>query len=150
MLANTLKNAGIGFLLGMLIGNLITIATSLANGNQQIFFTDVLLQRTGSPGMALLVLTVCSGLYGALCWAGISFYRIETWSLLKAALSHFALVSLGFWPFAVYLGWFELNLESVIVVTGIDAVIYAIIFLCMSARYQREVKQLNDMLGGAA
>ena len=32
----------------------------------------------------------------------------------------------------------------------IDAVIYAIIFLCMSARYQREVKQLNDMLGGAA
>ena len=150
MLEKTLKLMGIGFLLGMAIGDFITIITSLASGSELLFFTDLLLERVGSEALALLVQTVLSGVYGALCWAGIMFDEIESWGLLKAAVLHYLIIVLGFLPFAGYLGWTSFDPVECLTRAGIQALAYAIIFLIMDARYRREVEQLNELLTDAA
>ena len=144
MLKDTIKRAAFGFLLGMIVGNVIAF---FANGSATVVNPE-LLARTGSVAAAILMQTLFSGLYGAIAMAGVSFYEIEEWSLLRAALTHYALITLTYIPIGLYLGWIRADdfvLEYGIVAL-MQAVVYFIIFLIMHARYKAEVRDMNEML----
>ena len=84
MLKKTLIRAGIGFLIGVLIGNLIAILTGNSEAEGVTFASRKLLLMSGeNAALAMLLQSFFSGIYGAVCFAGMSFYDSER--LLSAA-----------------------------------------------------------------
>ena len=95
MVAMTFKRAGFGFLLGMVVGVFIIIGMSFGAGGS-IVVPHKLLALTGSEAGALLAHVLISGLYGAIPWAGITFYEMDSWGLLKQAVVHYASYTAAF------------------------------------------------------
>ena len=122
MVATTLKRAGFGFLLGMVAGVFIVIGMSFAAGGS-IALPDKLLVMMGSEAGALLAQVLISGLFGAIPWAGISFYELDSWGLLKQAVVHYASYTVAFMILGYAAGW-------------------AIMYM----RYKAETKELNELL----
>lgn len=143
-----LKLAMIGFLLGMVIGNLISFLMCDKSSRPLVIVTDSLIQRTGSVTAAMIVNTLLSGLLGMASFAGVIFHDPEAfdWGMTKAALFHFLLIMTFNLPIAIYCGWVDPSFVSLLIWTGIMAVSYFIVWLIMYIRYKKETEELNKML----
>lgn len=145
MLKKTLKAAGIGFLLGIVIGNLIAFLTGNSDTGGITFASAKLLEMAGGNGtVAMLLQSLFSGLYGAVCFAGMSFYEIERMPLAVATALHCALIVLLFIPIALLLGWVS-QIETQLIISGIQLVCFFIIWLIMYAGFKKQVKELNEL-----
>ena len=145
MLKKTLIRAGIGFLIGMVIGNVIAILTGSSDTNGITFASVKLLEMAnGNAAVAMLLQSLFSGLYGALCFAGISFYEIERWPLALATFAHCAVIIFTFMPVALLLGWVG-SLIEILIIAGIQLVVFFIIWLSLYFGYKKQVRELNDM-----
>lgn len=145
MLKKTLKAAGIGFLIGMVIGNMIAILTGNSDTGGVTFASQKLLDMAGGNGtVAMLLQSLFSGLYGAVCFAGMSFYEIERMPLAAATALHCATIILLFIPIALFLGWVS-DITEILIIMSIQLVCFFIIWLIMWSIYKKQVKELNDM-----
>ena len=144
MVTTTLKRAGLGFLLGMVVGVFIVIGMSFGAGGS-IVVPQKLLALTGSEAGALLAHALISGLYGAIPWAGITFYEMDSWGLLKQAVVHYASYTMAFMVLGYAAGWVETPADMAFV-AGVFAVSHAIIWTIMYMRYKTETKELNELL----
>ena len=145
MLKKTLKAAGIGFLLGIVIGNLIAFLTGNSDTGGITFAPQKLLDMSGGNAViAMLLQSLFSGLYGAVCFAGMSFYEIERMPLAVATALHCALIVLLFIPIALLLGWVS-QIETQLMISGIQLVCFFIIWLIMYAGFKKQVKELNEL-----
>ena len=145
MLKKTLKMAGIGFLLGIVIGNLIAILTGNSDTGGVTFAPQKLLDMAGGKAIvAMLLQSLFSGLYGAACFAGMSFYEIERMPLAAATALHCALIILLFVPISLFLGWVS-KIETLLMISGIQLVCFFIIWLIMYAGFKKQVKELNEL-----
>ena len=145
MLKKTLKAAGIGFLLGIVIGNLIAFLTGNSDTGGITFAPQKLLDMSGgNEVIAMLLQSLFSGLYGAVCFAGMSFYEIERMPLAVATALHCALIVLLFIPIAFLLGWVS-QIETQLIISGIQLVCFFIIWLIMYAGFKKQVKELNEL-----
>ena len=140
LLVKTLKRAGFGFLLGVLIGNLI----SALSGWPDAFVTSILLEKAGGLSAAVLWQTFLSGVLGAVSFAGVSFYEIDRWPLLLTAAVHYLVIEATYLSIAFILGWLETAGQALIWIL-LCAAAYLIIFLIMWAIYRSQVKELNEM-----
>lgn len=145
MLKKTLKAAGIGFLLGIVIGDLIAFLTGNSDTGGITFASAKLLDMAGGNAViAMLLQSLISGLYGAVCFAGMSFYEIERMPLAVATALHCALIVLLFIPIALLLGWVS-QIETQLIISGIQLVCFFIIWLIMYAGFKKQVKELNEL-----
>ena len=144
MLAKTMKRAGIGFLLGIVIGYAISFLTGLDNPDVFISVPPRLLALTGSVPVSQVLQGVFSGIYGAICFGTMSFYEIERWPLALATGAHCAVIILLYIPVGLFLGWLN-NLLEILIVAGCQLVGFFIIWLIMNAIYKKQVKELNEM-----
>lgn len=145
MLKKTLKMAGIGFLLGIVIGNLIAILTGNSDTGGVTFAPQKLLDMAGGKAIvAMLLQSLFSGLYGAACFAGMSLYEIERMPLAAATALHCALIILLFVPISLFLGWVS-KIETLLMISGIQLVCFFIIWLIMYAGFKKQVKELNEL-----
>ncbi len=137
-----LKLCGIGFLMGVFIGNLITVFTSLPDGGG--LFTKRLLDLSGSEAMAALIQTISTGLLGAVSMGGVCFHEIENkhFGLLASAVSHLSLILVFYFPIAFLLGWIA-SLPEAMIMLAIMVASYFIIWFIMFLRYRAAVKELN-------
>ena len=145
MFLTTLKRAGLGILLGIAIGNLIAVITGFSTGEESRLISEGLIQKAGSEAMAFLLQTLFSGLYGAVCMAGMSLYEVEHWSMLRSYLVHYSIIILSYIPIALFLCWVQTPKELA-VITGIQTIAYFIIWLIIYAVYKAQVKELNQKL----
>ncbi len=146
MLMKTLKMAGLGFLIGAVVGNLIAILTGTFDSGGITFASEKLLDMSGgNAALSMLLQSLFSGLYGALCFAGISFYDIERCPLALATASHCAIIVLTFIPIALLLGWFS-NIVSLLIMSCIQLAAFFIIWLILYAVYKKQVKELNELM----
>ena len=146
MVAKTLKLAGFGFLAGMVVGALIAVAIGFANGGSLNWPDSKLFAMTGSEAGALLAQMLLSGVYGAIPMAGVMFYEIDSWGLLKQAVVHYVTYTVAFVAIGVPAGWLDLTYAGVGLIAGIFAVCHAVIWAIMFARYKRETQELNVLL----
>ena len=146
MVAKTLELAGFGSLAGMVVGALIAVAIGFANGGSLYLPDSKLFAMTGSEAGALLAQMLLSGVYGAIPMAGVMFYEIDSWGLLKQAVVHYATYTAAFVAIGVPAGWLDLTLANVGLIAGIFAVCHAIIWGIMYARCKRETQELNALL----
>lgn len=145
MLKKILKMAGIGFLLGIVIGNLIAFLTGNSDTGGVTFAPQKLLDMAGDKAIvAMLLQSLFSGLYGAACFAGMSFYEIERMPLAAATALHCALIILLFVPISLCLGWVS-KIETLLMISGIQLVCFFIIWLIMYAGFKKQVKELNEL-----
>ena len=145
MLKKILKMAGIGFLLGIVIGNLIAFLTGNSDTGGVTFAPQKLLDMAGGKAIvAMLLQSLFSGLYGAVCFAGMSFYEIERMPLAAATALHCALIVLLFIPISLFLGWVS-KIETLLMISGIQLVCFFIIWLIMYAGFKKQVKELNEL-----
>ena len=144
MLAKTLKRAGIGFLLGIVIGYALSILTGLDNPDVFISVPPRLLSLTGSVPLSQILQGLFSGIYGAVCFGTMTFYEIERWPLALATVAHCAVIVLLYIPVGFFLGWLDGWLDMLIV-AGCQLVGFFIIWLIMNAIYKKQVKELNEM-----
>ena len=145
MLKKTLLRAGLGFLIGMFVGNLIAILTGGISPDSFIPLTPQIIGfAQGNMGVAITLQTLFSGLYGAVCFAGVSFYDIERLPLAPATAIHCLLILLTFIPIAHILGW-ETGVADTLIMAGCQLVGFFIIWLIMNAIYKKQVRELNEM-----
>lgn len=145
MLKKTLKSALIGFLLGIVIGNVIAILTGNSDTGGVTFASSKLLDIAGGNGVvAMLLQSLFSGLYGAACFAGMSFYEVERLPLAVATALHCALIVLLFIPISYLLGWVGGIVETLII-AAIQAAAFFVIWLILYSVYKKQVRELNDL-----
>lgn len=145
MLKKTLKSALIGFLLGIVIGNVIAILTGNSDTGGVTFASQKLLDIAGGNGVvAMLLQSFFSGLYGAACFAGMSFYEVERLPLAVATALHCALIVLLFIPISYLLGWVGGIVETLII-AAIQAAAFFVIWLILYSVYKKQVRELNDL-----
>ena len=144
MLAKILKRAGLGFVLGVLIGYAISFLIGLDNPDIIVSVPPRLLALTGSVPVSQVLQGVFSGLYGAICFATTMFYEIERWPLAVATGAHCAVIVLLYIPVGLFLGWVN-SLAEILIVAGCQLVGFFIIWLVMNAIYKKQVKELNQM-----
>lgn len=145
MLKKTLKAAGIGFLIGMVVGNVIAILTgNSATGGVTFASPQLLNMASGNGVVAMLLQSLFSGLYGAACFAGMSFYEIERMPLALATALHCALIVLLFIPIALLLGWVS-DIVTLLIISGMQLVGFFIIWLIMYFGYKKQIRELNEM-----
>ena len=148
MLKKTLKAAGIGFLIGMVIGNVIAILTgNSATGGVTFASPQLLNMASGNGVVAMLLQSLFSGLYGAACFAGMSFYEIERMPLAAATALHCALIVLLFIPIALFLGWVN-DIGTLLIISGMQLIGFFIIWLIMYFGYKKQIRELNEMQKG--
>lgn len=137
----------IGFPLGIMISNIITIIVSYSIGKGQYYpVVPSLIQQIGNETTAVVVQLVLSGIYGAI-WAGSSvIWEIEDWSLLKMTVTHFLINSVATFPVAYYTHWMEHNLAGIAAYFGIFIAIYAGIWVGLFGVWNRRVKQINTKI----
>ena len=92
----------------------------------------------------MVLQSLFSGLYGAACFAGMSFYDADRLPLALATALHCGTIVLLFIPISLILGWIS-NITELLIVMAIQLVVFFIIWLIMWAAYKKQVKELNEM-----
>lgn len=139
MLKKTLKLAGIGFLLGIVICHFISILT----GTPELISGDYL-SRIGDLRAALLLQMLITGLYGAVNIGSTMIYKAERLPLLVSSLIHCSIVIIPFIPMSFFFGWVT-DAVSCLIMSAFQFAAYFIIWLIIYIRYRREIKKLNAL-----
>ena len=132
------KRLGIGFLMGIVIGNLVALCTS------EEFVSAALVERMGGRTGAILLQSILSGLYGTAAMGGMTFYEIDRWPLALATGLHCLLVVGLYILLALALNWYDV-FTDILIVAGIQLVVFAIIWLIIYLRYKAEIRELNGL-----
>ncbi len=145
MLADVIKRAGIGFLIGIAIGNLIAFMTGSSVSGGVTFASKRLLDMAGGNGLLAMILqSLFSGFYGALCFAGMSFYDIDSLPLAAATALHCAVIVVFYVPIALLLGWVS-YVSEILIIAGIQLVVFFVIWLILYFAYRKQVRELNEL-----
>ena len=134
-----LKMAGIGFALGMIMGNGIAW---LADGT---VVNPVLVNALGSRAGSVLIQTLLSGLLGAVAMGGTLLYDLERWPLLAVSVCHYGMIEAAYAAAALLLGWVRSGTELLIMM-AVQLAVYLVIWLIMFLRYKAEVRRMNELL----
>ncbi|MBU5461425.1 DUF3021 domain-containing protein [Lachnoclostridium sp. MSJ-17] len=145
MLKKTLIRAALGFLIGIVIGNVIAILTGTSDTGGVTFASKRLLDIAGGNGaLAMFFQSLFSGLYGAACFAGMSLYEAERMPLAASTALHGGLIVMLFIPISYLLGWVGNILETVII-AAIQTAAFFMIWLILYFVYKKQVRELNEM-----
>ena len=145
MLRTTIKLALAGFIIGMSVGNLITIIITSLNGGDTIIFSDALLGRTGNAATALAVQTVLSGVLGAIAMGGSVLYRIDQWPMPVISLIHYLIIMITYVLIGLYLGWIR-RATDIIVMSAAMGIAYFILWLILYLIFRLKARELNQLI----
>lgn len=147
MIRKIIKYAFTGFIIGMAVGNIITIIESILIGGGYLIFPDLLMAKAGNMANALAIQTFMSGVHGAICFAGVFFYHFEEWSMTRIVITHYMLIMISFVTIGSWLGWISLSFVDIGMMAILLGIAYFIVWMIMYLRCLKEVNMLNDMIG---
>lgn len=128
-----LKKAAPMAAIGLAAGLLVGLGFTLAFGLHEHFGAH-----------RLLVYMLISGAMGMINLGTVSIYDIESWSITRCTLTHFAIVMATVCGLGLFLGWFAE--ASGFIMLAVSVVIYFIIWLIMYLSYRRRVRRMNEDL----
>ena len=134
-----LKLAGIGFLAGIVICDIIMALTM-----RDLPATPEIIEELGGLRSARLLQMLLTGLYGALCFGTTMLYDADRMPLALASAIHCAICIVPFIFMSRFLGWTNGPVETLIQ-TACQLVAYMIIWLIMYLSYRKEIRELNEM-----
>lgn len=139
----------LGIPLGIAIGHIITVFSSLSWGNGAFYSCmPTFAAQVGSEAQAVLIQTALCGLIGAGFAAGSVLWELERWSLARQTAVYFLLGAVLLIPTAYFCHWMERSVTGVLVYLLIFTVIFFLIWIIQYLLALRSVKKLNAGLGG--
>lgn len=144
MLKTILRRVLIGFIFGCIIGDGIAFLTSLMSDGTVHLVSMSLADRCGGVWPAFIIQSLLSGLYGAIAFAGITVYDFDNIPLALASTIHCAMIVLLHIPNALFLGWEE-TASDILIMAGIQIVVYFLIWLILFFIYRKQVKEINKL-----
>lgn len=136
-----LKRAGIGFLLGIVIGNTITL---LVTSPGQPVVRPEFAARMGGASSAALWQMLFFGLYGAAAMSGTILYELEDWSLLRCSAVHCLVICGLYPPMALTLGLVR-GIADLLITECILLAVCALIWLVLYLNCRAQVRELNHL-----
>lgn len=130
----TFVRAAIGCVLGVLVGL----------GFLLPFGIGAFYDQHGMGGFALHL--AMSGLLGVVNMGSTTIYSLEHWSVLRCTVTHFLITMTCLCTVGFSMGWFTLHDPVTPWMLGSCVVIYFIIWLIISLRCKREIRQINAAL----
>ena len=134
----------LGFIFGAVSGTLIVLLINTISKSSYHIATPDLAEAIGTEA-AVILQTMLSGLYGLVCIGGTEFFRIEKWSLLRSTMTHLVCILVSFTTIGLILRWIRFDLPSLLFLLFI-AVAYFIIWIIMSIRWKRSIREMNSEL----
>ena len=137
----------IGFSLGILICVTITsiITTYTINDGNTYIFDFELTNFFGNELIAFIVQLIISGFFGAICIGGTIVYDIESWSILKATMSHFIITVVIFFITAFLLRWWLMTDYKIdLIILAIFIIIYLFIWIAQYIKYKIQIKKIQN------
>ncbi len=139
----------IGIPMGILIGlgiSAISVTSYYADGAVHVVAPEFA-ASVGSVPLAFFLLALGSGLLGGIGLGCTITYEIETWSLLRATLTHMLIDVIAMFVTGYLLQWWDLtNPAEDAIMLGFFLVSYFIVWSCMCIVLRRRVRQLNTEL----
>lgn len=137
----------LGFPLGVFISYAITIVISLISGNGTYFsVVPALVDEMGSEiGAVVLQFVLCGALGAAYAVASVSF-EVESWSITKMTVMHFAILSLSMFPIAYFMHWMERSVVGMLSYFGIFIGIYIAIWCGQYFGLKSKLKKINSVI----
>ena len=147
MKKKVLTRALFGAPIGLLITNVIAIGISYAVGDGRFYpVTPALEQWCGNELNAVFWQTLVTLLYGAVFGGASVIWDMERWSLLRQTVTHLLVVSLTTLPVALFLGWMQPSLGSILGYFGLFFAIYTAIWLSIWFSIRRRLRRINRSL----
>lgn len=138
----------LGLPLGLAIGYVISIITSLARGDGYYLPCEPELAVVmGSEINAVLLQAFLCGILSMGFSAGAVIWEIEHWSIVKQTGIYFLIESLIMMPIAYVTYWMEHSLQGFLSYFGIFVLIFAVVWVVQYAIVRRSVKKMNENLG---
>ena len=134
-----LKRAGIGFLLGIVVTD---VMMALMLGSQSV--VPELLEKVGGETAAVLLQMLLTGSYGAICFSTTVLYDADRMPLALVSFLHCLICIVPFLFMSEFLGW-DHDLTRILIRTGAQILAYFIIWLIIYARYKKAIKELNKI-----
>ena len=134
----------LGFIFGAVSGTLIVLLINIIAKSSYHIATPDLAEAIGTEAAVILQILL-SGLYGLVCIGGTEFFRIEKWSLLRSTMTHLVCILVSFTAIGLILRWIRFDLPSLLFLLTI-AVTYFIIWIIMSIRWKRSIREMNSEL----
>ncbi len=134
----------LGFPLGIAIGYVITICTSLiwADGYYSPCVPE-LVESMGNEIHAVVLQALLCGLLGTGFGACSVIWEMERWSIVKQTGIYFLIVSAVMMPIAYLLYWMEHSVAGFLGYLGIFVLIFAVIWISQFLLWKRNVDQMN-------
>ena len=134
-----LKYSGFGFILGIAVCSIITTLTG-----DQIPAAPEFVDTIGSLKSALLIQSLLSGLYGAICMGTVLVYDDERLSLSLSSLIHCLCCIIPFIPLSLFLRWSD-GIIGALIMAGFQLAAYFVVWLIMYIKYKKQAKELNEI-----
>ena len=145
MLKKVLTRAGIGFLIGALVGDIIAFLTGASSTGGISFASQQLLDMSGGSAVLAMVLqSLFSGIYGALCFAGMTLYDVDRLPLAAATALHCGIIVLPFIPISYLLGWVG-GINETLIIAVFQIAAFFMIWLILYFAYKKQVRELNNI-----
>ncbi|MEF9939119.1 MAG: DUF3021 domain-containing protein [Lachnospiraceae bacterium] len=137
----------LGFPLGLAMGYMITIITSLifADGYYSPCVPE-LTTAMGSEINAVLLQALLCGILGSGFAAASVIWEKEDWGIVKQTGIYFLIVSVIMMPIAFVTHWMEHSLKGILSYFGIFFIIFVAIWVIQYAIAKRNVKKMNETL----
>ena len=147
MKKNIILRGLLGFPIGISIGYVITICTSLIwGGGYYSPCVPELISMAGSEIYAVLLQALLCGLIGTCCAASSVIWEIEHWSIVMQTGLYFLIISVVIMPISYLLYWMEHSVAGFLQYFGIFAAIFAGIWITEFIIGKHNVDKMNQKL----
>lgn len=136
-----------GFPIGVAIGYMITIITSLiwADGYYAPCVPELTVMM-GSEINAVLLQALLCGVLGMGSAASSVIWEMEKWGIVKQTGIYFLVLSVIMMPTAYVMYWMEHSLKGVLSYFGIFAVLFIVMWIVLYAIAKHNIKKINKIL----
>lgn len=141
-------DAAAGVLIGLILSilfSLIYAPSTYAPLNPYSLIGQVMTQHQIHGALVLLYCTLIWAAIGILFNFGNRLFSRD-WSMLRATLTHFFLMLVGFIPLATLAGWFPFHWIFYLQLIIEFAIVYLIIWAILYKREARKVDHINQLL----
>lgn len=104
------------------------------------------LQYKGNPLSAYTTQYCVSIFLGFVFSAALEIYNNDSWSIAKQTIAHFILISITFFPCAIFAGWIEPHWMNLLVNFGVFTLIYVFTWAIQYFTWKNRIERLNQKL----
>ncbi len=147
MTGKIIKRGLLGLPLGIAIGYVISLITSICIGDGSFYpVTAELIEATGNVLSAVIIQTILCGLMGAGYAMASVIWEIDSWSLAKQSGIYFAIASIIMFPVAYVTNWMEHSVMGFIIYAGVFVGIFIAVWLTQYFAWKSKIRKLNEQV----